>query len=148
MTDFVAEWGHLFPRLNETNHTVSSGTATLNYNCVAFANHDTSQWWQPGRYWPSRGPAGSGNQFELLQLFVDQGWVECVDGSLEVGHEKAALYANASGTWTHAARLLTSGRWVSKMGELEVVEHSSPGDLTGDYYGEVFAYVKRPVAAS
>ena len=46
-----------------------------------------------------------------------------VDESLEPGFEKVALYA-LGGVPKHAARQLSSGRWSSKLGDLEDVEHT------------------------
>jgi hypothetical protein len=44
----------------------------------------------------------------------------------------------------HAARQLPSGRWTSKLGPMEDIEHALH-DLTGMAYGSVVLVMKRPV---
>jgi hypothetical protein len=70
--------------------------------------------------------------------------VECEDGRLESGFEKIALFA-LEGLPKHAARQLQSGRWTSKLGRLEDIEHTLD-DLTGALYGSVALVMKRPVS--
>jgi len=48
---------------------------------------------------------------------------------------------------THVARQLPSGRWTSKMGFLEDIEHTVDA-LRGFYYGAVTQILKRAVRAS
>jgi hypothetical protein len=57
--------------------------------------------------------------------------------------EKIAIFADATGSPTHAARQLTSGRWTSKLGEAEDIEHELRA-IEGDIYGTVVAILKRP----
>jgi hypothetical protein len=64
---------------------------------------------------------------------------------LEPGFEKVALYAVGSEP-THAARQILNGRWVSKLGPQEDIEHGAPDDLSGPCYGQVVRVLKRPVA--
>jgi hypothetical protein len=61
----------------------------------------------------------------------------------EPGFEKVALYADAAGIPTHAARQLSGGKWTSKLGRREDIEHALD-DLTGDVYGSVVAFLKGP----
>jgi hypothetical protein len=56
-----------------------------------------------------------------------------------------ALFALADGFPTHAAWQLGSGRWTSKLGELEDIEHALR-DLEGTEYGAVALVMKRPRA--
>ena len=46
----------------------------------------------------------------------------------------------------HAARQLPSGRWTSKLGFLEDIEHALH-DLEGTEYGAVVLVMKRPIIA-
>jgi len=71
------------------------------------------------------------------------GYEPCDDDRLEVGFERVALYGN-SFCYTHAARQLPDGRWTSKLGKREDVEHDSPEDVAGGIYGEVVQFMKRP----
>ena len=70
----------------------------------------------------------------------------CGNGSLEDGYEKVAIYAR-DGELTHAARQLRDGRWTSKLGKYEDIEHDSLEALYGDGYGEygsVAVFMVRP----
>lgn len=61
----------------------------------------------------------------------------------EEGFEKIAIYIDSHGKPTHAARQLSSGKWTSKLGQLEDIEHSNLDDVTGLHYGSVGAILKR-----
>ena len=54
------------------------------------------------------------------------------------------MFADDQGTPLHAARQLPNGRWTSKLGELEDIEHVLH-DLEGAAYGSVVLVMKRPV---
>ena len=75
------------------------------------------------------------------EAFATIGYVVCEDERHEPGHEKVALFA-LGGVPTHAARQVASGRWVSKLGQSEDIEHSLH-DLTGVVYGSVVLIMKR-----
>jgi hypothetical protein len=64
-------------------------------------------------------------------------------GELESGFEKIALFAS-DGVPKHAARQLESGRWTSKLGTREDIEHALH-DLEGAIYGSVALVMKRPL---
>jgi len=73
------------------------------------------------------------------------GYVVCQDGTLEDGYEKIVIYAKGSSSLepTHAARQLANGRWTSKLGQLEDIEHDSPVVVEGPSYGKAVLYMKR-----
>ena len=77
--------------------------------------------------------------------FASLGYTVCQGEGLEAGYEKIALFADADGRPTHAARQLASGRWTSKLGKLEDVEHGLR-DLEGAIYGEAVLIMKRPAS--
>lgn len=60
------------------------------------------------------------------------------------GHEKIAVCAAAT-QYTHAARLLPSGKWSSKLGKAALIEHDTPEDVAGGVYGDIYQYMKRPL---
>lgn len=132
-----------FPRLTEHNHRVSS-PETGDYNCVAWAAGDTGRWWQPGVYWPSQAPTGEYDLTILQQMFAALGYEICADAAVDAGFEKVALYATNL-FYTHAARQLPNGKWTSKLGRAEDIEHDTPDDVAGGVYGEVLRFMKRPV---
>lgn len=131
----------LFPSLSD--FTVTS-PKDVGYNCVAWATGTVDGWW-----WPSAGfqwPFGS-SEVERLSTFIDAfnqlGFVRCADGSLEDGYEKIAIYLSDHGRVSHVARQLNNGRWTSKIGTLEDIEHADPSELEGDRYGVVAQYMRR-----
>ncbi len=141
----------IFPGLIGTGYQVTSPQDDT-YNCIAWAAGDTTQWWWPGEpaapdnspYWPSGVP-----RLETLKAFREAfatlGYTVCDDDRLEAGFEKIAVFA-LLGAPKHAARQLPSGRWTSKLGEWEDIEHALH-DLTGMVYGSVALVMKRPLLA-
>ena len=82
----------------------------------------------------------------MVDLFLAAGYELCGDGNLEDGYEKIAIYAK-DGEPTHAARQLGDGRWTSKLGKYEDIEHDSLDALNGEGFGEygsVALFMVRP----
>lgn len=142
----------VFPHLNSDNHRLAS-PVDGSYNCIAYAANDTTSWWWPtekpigGIYWPPDAPREE--TLEAFKIvFEGLGYTQCLDGTLEPGIEKIAVYVNRDGTPTHAARQLQTGEWVSKLGENVDIEHSYP-DAVGGYekqgYGRVAFFMARPL---
>jgi hypothetical protein len=143
----VAWLENLFPGLRGTAYTVTSPPTDV-YNCIAWAAGRTDDWWWPisyqGRnvYWPPGVP-----RLETLtamrDVFATLGFVVCPDAQQEVGYEKLALFVDAQDIPTHAARQLPSGRWTSKLGQGDDIEHDLYA-LEGTVYGKVVLVMKRP----
>ena len=134
-----------FPRLAGTDYRVTSPRDDA-YNCIAWAAGATDNWWWPvgtGRtYWPSGAPrAVTVDAFR--EAFASLGYIASPTEELESQFEKIALFAKAEDKPTHAARQLPSGRWTSKLGMMEDIEHALR-DLEGTVYGSVVLIVKRP----
>jgi hypothetical protein len=135
-----------FPRLKPANHHITS-PESLVYNCIAWSAGDVEHWWQPGVFWPIDTPPGDYGIGVLRQLFEANGYQSCgMDIGLEPGFDKVALFGDSL-YYTHAARQLPSGKWTSKLGKAEDIEHDSPTDLAGGIYGEVVQAMKRPRAS-
>lgn len=116
------------------------------YNCIAYAAGNKSEWWThlPGYKWPGkRTPIVTG----LVGLFESLGFERCDSPEPESGYEKVAIYAKG-GLWKHAARQTSSGKWTSKLGPDEDIEHASPFALCGDLYGTVHCFMRRNSHAS
>lgn len=133
-----------FPRLRGGNYQVTSPREDA-YNCVAWAAGHTSQWWwpdDPRGHWPN-----DILRTETLEAFRDAfatlGYVVGTDEGLEPDFEKIALFADDQGVPSHVARQLPSGRWTSKLGLLEDIEHALH-DLEGTAYGSVVLVLKPP----
>jgi hypothetical protein len=114
------------------------------YNCIAWAAGDNGTWWWPDQAeedtWPV-GVARVATVAAFQDAFATLGYITCDDDRLEDGHEKIAIFA-LEGVPKHAARQLPSGRWTSKLGLLEDIEHALH-DLTGMAYGSVVLVMKR-----
>lgn len=139
----LAEW---FPKLAASPHRITSLYDPA-YNCIAWAAGDTENWWEPDddevAYWP----AGVPREYSLdayLRAFESMGFERCDSAELEPGVEKVAVFANATGP-THAAKQLADGRWSSKLGRFEDIEHELDA-LAGDdceEYGRIVQVLKR-----
>jgi len=132
----------------------SDRTADLGekYNCIAWAVGRTDVFWWPldlaGYHWPKGLPKEPLNQETLenfIKAFETEGFAVCQDGKCENGYEKIAVYANSSGNPKHAARLLSTGLWTSKLGDYEDIEHPILESLEGRAYGTVRVFLKRPI---
>lgn len=132
-----------FPRLTEFNHRITS-PATQDYNCIAWSVENTERWWQPGVYWPIRADPDDYGLGILVEAFRSLGFEECEGANLEEGYEKVALYGSTL-LYTHAARQLANGKWTSKLGRSEDIEHETPDDLAGGVYGELHQFMRRPI---
>ena len=79
--------------------------------------------------------------------FATLSYVPCDGEEPEPSYEKVALFADAQREPTHAARQLPNGRWTSKLGTGEDIEHELHS-LEGDIYGTVVLLMKRPIPAT
>ena len=132
-----------FPGLRGTHYAVTS-PPTPTYNCIAWAAGESNRWWWPtsSYFWPTGIP-----REETLLAFVGAyatlGYTRCDDEQREIGFEKVAIYVNARGIPTHAARQLGTGMWTSKLGQAHDIAHTLDG-VSGLRYGRVGAVLKRP----
>ncbi len=138
----------LFPGLQSVRWQLTSDEDPR-YNCHAYALGETQIFIDPnpelaaypGIYWPRRV-----QRAPTLEAFTDlygaEGYVECVDGSLEPGFEKLAIYVSTDGV-EHTARQMLNGSWSSKIGYDEDIMHETPAALEGTTYGRVARYMKR-----
>ena len=140
----------LFPGLRGTDYRVTS-PPDRKYNCIAWAAGDLRRWWWPdpppddeGYHWPH----GVGNEETVVAFvaaFAALGYEPCAEEGPAAGWEKVALYATADGVPTHAARQLAGGRWTSKLGRAEDIEHELR-TLEGADYGKVVRILRRRIA--
>ncbi len=134
----------VFPALRGQTHAITSPRDDR-YNCIAWAAGDDRNWWWPDPDQEDAWPAGVARE-ETVAAFRDAfatlGYQVCDDERLEEGCEKIALFALAD-VPKHASRQLPNGRWTSKLGPREDIEHSLH-DLTGIVYGSVVLVMRRP----
>jgi hypothetical protein len=131
----------LFPKLTAQNHTITS-PPTTKYNCIAWAAGDTTNWWQPGIYWPVAADPLDESVAVLVTMFQFLGFEVCTGQDLEADYDKVVLYAIGE-CYSHAARQLASGRWTSKLGNEDDIEHDNPDDVAGGVYGNVAVVMRR-----
>jgi hypothetical protein len=142
----VTEIERLFPGLIGKSYQFTSPSDEV-YNCIAWAATRTSEWWWPtdvpGNYWP---PGGLRDETvpAFQDAFATLEYSTCTDAGLESGFEKIAIFADDHGFPTHASRQLQNGRWTSKIGKLEDIEHDLL-DLVGTDYGSVVVIMRRPL---
>lgn len=132
-----------FPHLTHRNHWVKSPQSKL-YNCVAWALDDETKWWWPDSmgnyYWPP-----GATRHETIAAFVEMfglfGFVPSVSRAPTKNIDRLALYARG-GIPTHVARQLPNGKWTSKLGNVEDLEHTLEA-LEGPLYGQVVQTVSQ-----
>ena len=132
----------LFPQLRASDFRITSRRTPL-YNCIAWAAGSNDDWWEyrRGYTWPNAPREASGGCGAAFPgpRFCEKPRRGRVPASSEV-----AIYGDADG-YTHAARQLPNGRWSSKIGRLQDIEHVTLANLTGTAYG-VVAQVLRKAA--
>jgi hypothetical protein len=143
-------WEPAFPHLGEwEEHSLPTppGGPTTRYNCYAFAAGDNTQRWEPDPaqqyYWPPTVP----REYTVpafIQAYRTCRYEVCGDGLQERGYEKIAIYADGSGIVRHAARQISDGRWLSKLGDAEDIIHEAPQSLASPIYGQPVCYLRRP----
>jgi hypothetical protein len=138
----------LFPRLRPGAFRVTS-PRDRTYNCIAWAAGVTADWWWPiGETRPAFWPTGVAREETLsafCEAFATLNYTVCPSDAPEPGFEKVALFADAAGIPTHAARQLPGGRWTSKLGQADDIEHDLH-DLEGGLYGTIALVLKRPLS--
>ncbi len=135
----------VFPGLRGQAYQITS-PKDHRYNCIAFAAGDDRNWWWPDAVGEDTWPAAVARAVTLdafRDAFATLGYRVCDNDQLEPGYEKIALFALA-GVPKHAAKQLPNGRWISKLGQSEDIEHALH-DLTGVVYGSVVLVMKRPM---
>jgi hypothetical protein len=146
----------VFPQLRRDDYRKTSSEDSK-YNCIAHAANKNNSWWWPvrgsieGVYWPN-GVVIEETIEAFIHAYEVEGYTLCSGRELEVGFEKIAIYVDADGIPTHAARQLEDGYWTSKLGEWEDIRHRTLEALeTGDDasnrglgYGKVAVIMRRP----
>jgi hypothetical protein len=126
------------------------------YNCIAWAAGKTDNYWWPTTLWPFYWPKGlptfpnkpndiAESVDNFIAAFEREGYKVCKNGRFHPRYEKVAIYANKLGRVKHAARLLTTGAWSSKLGEHEDIEHKTSECIEGKSYGYVKVFLRRRI---
>ena len=97
----------------------------------------------PGYFWSKNAPRTL-HLDSFVELVAEYGYQCCTNGTIEGDVQKIVLYGTKT-LVTHAARQLPNGRWTSKLGGGEDIEHDTPEAVTGEAYGPVLAFFQRPI---
>jgi hypothetical protein len=141
-----------YPNLS-TSQWRKTSDETPDYNCIAWVMNDTENWWDPDYFWPTNIskelPVRTETVIELCKLY---NYELCENGDLEVESIKIAIYADQENYFQHIARQNPNGKWTSKLGDWEDIEHQLVG-LSGRRgsgmspvlpYGTVVRFLKKP----
>lgn len=118
---------------------------TYDYNCIAWALEEDDRWWSPTSedyYWPDGAPA-EWTLTAVIETFILFGFEQCDSADHEPGVQKIAIFAKANGYPTHVARQLPNGKWTSKLGDWEDIEHELTGIEGEEMYGTAKQIMKR-----
>jgi hypothetical protein len=131
----------IFPKLKANNFRITS-RRTACYNCIALAAGIDDDWWEyrPGYTWP--GAPRDPSVAAAVTVFLGLGFETCDDADASPQWEKIAIFGDNAG-YTHAARQLESGHWISKFGKLHDIEHKYLEDLADSDYGTVIQIMRR-----
>jgi len=137
------------PGLSPKSCKITSEASTQ-YNCVAWAAKDETNYWWPDPmdvgYWPPGVPR-TVTRGAFIKAFGTLGYKKCLDGSLEPHLEKIAIFGTGSSGLeipTHVALQLESGEWTSKLGPFEDIRHKTIHAVNGPVYGKPICYMSRP----
>lgn len=139
------ETNYAFPNISLSNSTVV-GFGTSRYNCAGYAFGDTKRWWWPSspeygeyEYWPE-GFSRNHSVQNFDELFEAVNATEVPEkfwNDVHPGWVSIALYVDDDNVPMHLARLADDGRWISKTGAEELIEHEHLEDIGGGLYGHV-----------
>ncbi len=136
-----------FPNIRSGGGYAKTSDPDTSYNCVGFAMGETRWWWPDAMgqgYWPLEAqrtiaiPA-------FVRAFSTKGYQPGTTETLQPGIQKVALFASGN-IPKHAAVQQPTGRWKSKLGFAEDIEHDLRG-LEGAVYGTVVEIFQRPIFA-
>lgn len=146
-----------FPNLAASGYQITSCPAD-EPNCFGWALNDGRCWDPLGAYPGTHGYRWFDDlppdcTIETIQeLFSRHGYTGCAGDTLESGYEKIAMYYHISEKEiSHVARQLPDGRWTSKLGPDEDIEHNDLHALEGDVaasplcYGTIIRFMRRPI---
>ncbi|TAE72750.1 MAG: hypothetical protein EAZ85_08915 [Bacteroidetes bacterium] len=98
-----------FPNSKKEPFEITS-PETPEYNCLAWAMHDTQRWWdtEDDDFWIDT------NKDNLLQTLIEMcqklGFQICDNSQLKQNYEKIALFSVDNQYCTHVARQLNNGK--------------------------------------
>jgi len=137
-----------FPLKNDRNSRKTS-EPDLSYNCFGWAaknvlGSERCMAPVPNDYFWPLGVERSRTLASFVEAFRSLGFEVCPSSDFEEGVEKIVIYA--SGEYAeHAARQKPCGKWTSKLGLEEDIEHDTPEVLSGGRWGNPAVFMKRAI---
>ena len=138
-----------FPALKGGKGYEDKSQPTIDYNCLAWAlginwtRYDpeprcAGYYWLPGieREWSLKA---------IRKIIERHDYLQCAEPNLEEGYEKVVFYVDEAGVPQHFARQLPTGKWTSKMGDLNDIEHDTLEALSTPDYGAPTLVFKRKI---
>jgi hypothetical protein len=139
------------PRLADREYRITS-PRDVRYNCFAWAVGDAGHVWSPsmigsGVYWPA-GIVALPSMSGVIAAYEACGYEVCASADAEEGFDKIAVFTDATGEPTHAARQLATGSWTSKLGDHVDIEHDDVAAVGGGLYGEPSLFMRRVIVTA
>ncbi|MFY9951433.1 MAG: hypothetical protein WAK27_22220 [Candidatus Sulfotelmatobacter sp.] len=139
------EWE--FPALRGGVGYRDTSDETAAYNCLAWALGINWTRYDPepkcaGYYW-FPGLPRKWDEVTLRLLFEKHNYSVSDNSEVEPGYEKVVFYSDDEGVPQHFARQLPNGKWTSKVGDLNDIEHDSLDCLISPIYGAPGLVLKR-----
>lgn len=150
-----------FPKLGKDSLFNIQSPETGAYNCIAWAMGFDDRWVDPlpdnhiakKKWWPE-DIARDCRPKTLIAAFEKLGFIRCDDGCIENGYDKVALYKLSpfydpftstfiNEGWTHAARIVSTEMYHSKIGPAFDIYHRNGDVFEGTSYGEIYQFMKR-----
>jgi hypothetical protein len=137
------------PALKGGNGYRDTSEETLVYNCLSWALGITWTRYEPtprcaGYYW-FPGVPRKWDEPTLKKVFEIHKFRVTDNYELEPGYEKVVFYVDSAGIPTHFARQLPNGKWTSKMGDLNDIEHDTLEIIINPRYGNPGLVMKREI---
>lgn len=143
----------IFPKLKTDTEFKVTSKEDERYNCIAWAYNINNRWMWPNtgdcpfidgvHYWPSNEIMEPTVE-NFIKAFRLKGYEVCDNFRHEEGYQKVALYAiPGTNICTHASRELANGKWTSKLGQIQDIQHGDPTTIENDGYGKVCCIMKR-----
>lgn len=139
-----AQIKNYFPNLKKGKNFKFTSLGTDEYNCIAWASEITDEWVQlyDINWMPKVDSASYIGYFNRLGFKLGN------NTDVEKGKLKIAIYIstdNGRHEFRHVARQLHSGKWTSKLGDWEDIEHDTPEILLGKSYGEKIIIMEKAI---
>lgn len=143
------EWD--FPALRGGVGYRDASEETIVYNCLSWALGINWTRLDPepkcaGYYW-FPGIPRKWDEPTIRTIFEKHSYTVADNYDLEPEFEKVVFYCDDKGVPQHFARQLPDGKWASKMGDLNDIEHDTLESLISELYGKPGLVLKRKLTA-